>query len=592
MMQDPKTFYTQQKAKFEAELIVQRRKLNQSSFLRLIVFLSIAFGIYFLFGQLPYVVLVSAAGIALFLFLVFRHSDLVYQSNKLKALIQCNQLELDVLAGDLSKLPTGEEYLNAAHEFSYDIDLFGKASFFQYLNRSTTKEGKNELADLLASNNISDITNRQEAIQELTQKADWRQHFSAIALLIKVETTSKEITNWLENYQNFIPKAMRMLPLIFSGLSIAIITLVSLGILPFLAALVWLFVGLGITGRFLKSINLLSLNTNKAKDTFQQYGQLLQRIEEETFSSKLLQEKQRNIQTDTQKASTLVKGFSKRIDALDNRNNILVALFLNGFLLWDISKSYQIEIWINQHSQKVAQWFEVVTFFDAYNSLGNFAFNHPQFSYPVIDASAKEVIQAKQLGHPLLRTDNRIDNDFTIGNSEFFIVTGANMAGKSTFLRTVSLCIVMSNVGLPICASDPTYSPIKLITSMRTTDSLAEGASYFFSELQRLKMIVDKIEDDTYFIILDEILKGTNSHDKAMGSKKIVQKLASQNAAGIIATHDLSLCELEKEIDQVKNYFFDAEIINDELFFGYLLKKGICSNMNASFLLKKMQIVQ
>jgi DNA mismatch repair ATPase MutS len=349
---------------------------------------------------------------------------------------------------------------------------------------------------------------------------------------------------------------------------------------------------LGITARFLKNINQLSINTNKAKDTFQQYGQLLNRIETTTFTSKLLQEKQQQIHSEVQKASTLVREFSKRIDALDNRNNILVAIFLNGLLLWDISKSYHIETWIGKHSEKVAQWFEVVTFFDAYNSLGNFAFNHPKFVYPTITKQGNQVLDAKQLGHPLLRTNNRIDNDFNIGNSEFFIVTGANMAGKSTFLRTVSLSIVMSNIGLPICAKEASYSPIKLITSMRTTDSLAEGASYFFSELQRLKMIVDEIKDDTYFIILDEILKGTNSHDKAMGSKKIVQKLASQNAAGIIATHDLSLCELEKDISQVKNYFFDAEIINDELFFGYLLKKGICSNMNASFLLKKMEIVE
>lgn len=591
-MQNPKDFYTQQKAKFEAELKGQRRKLNQSSILRLLVFLSIAFAIYLLFGQWNYIVLVAVAGMAVFLFLVFRHSDLVYKSNKLKALIQCNQLELDVLNGNLSKLPTGEEFLDAAHEFSYDIDLFGTASFFQYLNRATTREGKNELAARLASNDITAISKRQEAIQELAEKADWRQHFSAIALLIKVETTSKSITDWLGQYKSFIPKGIRFLPIIFSAISVAIIALASFEIISFLYVILWLFVGLGITGKFLKNINMLSLNTNRAKDTFQQYGQLLQRIEEETFHTKLLQEKQQNIHSDVQKASTLVREFSKRIDALDSRNNILVGIFLNGLLLWDISKSYHIETWISTHNTKVAQWFEVVTFFDAYNSLGNFAFNHPQFTYPTISENASQVINATQLGHPLLRTTNRVDNDFNIGNSEFFIVTGANMAGKSTFLRTVSLSIVMSNVGLPICAESATYSPIKLITSMRTTDSLAEGASYFFSELQRLKMIVDSIENDTYFIILDEILKGTNSHDKAMGSKKIVQKLASQNAAGIIATHDLSLCELEKEIDQVKNYFFDAEIINDELFFGYLLKKGICANMNASFLLKKMEIVE
>ena len=165
------------------------------------------------------------------------------------------------------------------------------------------------------------------------------------------------------------------------------------------------------------------------------------------------------------------------------------------------------------------------------------------------------------------------------------------MAGKSTFLRTVSLHIVMANVGLPVCATTSDYYPIKLITSMRTTDNLTDDSSYFFSELTRLKYIVDAMKSDTYFIILDEILKGTNSKDKAEGSHKFIQKLVATNATGIIATHDLSLCTIEDELKAVKNYYFDAEIVNDELYFDYKFKKGICQNMNASFLLKKMEIV-
>ena len=185
----------------------------------------------------------------------------------------------------------------------------------------------------------------------------------------------------------------------------------------------------------------------------------------------------------------------------------------------------------------------------------------------------------------------RIVSDLLINDQQFFIVTGANMAGKSTFLRTVSLHIVMANVGLPVCASSSHYHPVKLITSMRTSDSLTDDSSYFFSELTRLKFIVDALENESYFIILDEILKGTNSTDKAIGSRKFVEKLVSKNATGIIATHDLSLCEIEKALEDVKNYYFDAQIINNELFFDYKLKLGICQNMNASFLLKKMEII-
>ncbi|MCK5637908.1 MAG: DNA mismatch repair protein MutS, partial [Flavobacteriaceae bacterium] len=326
------------------------------------------------------------------------------------------------------------------------------------------------------------------------------------------------------------------------------------------------------------------------KDTFKQYHLLLDKIESTTFNSKILKEKQQAIQGELQNASIIFNQFSKTLDALDQRNNILIAIVANGLLLRDLKISFNIEKWIKKYHNQVENWFEVIAFFDAQNSLANFSFNHPNYVFPEINIDNK-VIKSKNLGHVLLKDSLRIDNNFNIENEQFFIITGANMAGKSTFLRTVSLSIVMANMGLPVCANKFEYSPIKLITSMRTSDSLADDESYFFSELKRLKFIVDEINDDNYFIILDEILKGTNSTDKAIGSKKFVQKLVASNSTGIIATHDLSLCEIEKDLEEIKNYYFDAEIIDDELHFDYKLKNGICKNMNASFLLKKMKIV-
>src|SRR5690606_9498431 len=216
---------------------------------------------------------------------------------------------------------------------------------------------------------------------------------------------------------------------------------------------------------------------------------------------------------------------------------------------------------------------------------------HPNYVFPEI-TSNKTILDAKNAGHPLLDPATMVSNDFKINSEEFFIITGANMAGKSTFLRTVSLLIIMGNMGLPVCATRLNYSPIKLITSMRTADSLTDDESYFFSELKRLKFIVERIKFDNYFIILDEILKGTNSTDKALGSRKFVEKLVDSNSTGIIATHDLSLCEIAEELPEVKNYYFDAQIIRDDLYFDYKFKEGICRNMNASFLLKKMKIVE
>lgn len=591
-MQTPEAFYNAQKTAFQKALKQQKAKLNQSSFIRLVVFLAAAVGIYFTFGQWNYMLAIILVSMISFVYLVFRHANIKHKKDTLEALIHYNVTELEVLQGNTSMLDTGEEFVQPDHHFSYDIDLFGNASFFQYLNRTATLEGKNALAILLAANETTHIPNKQKAIAELSKKAEWRQEFYAIASLIKVETKSTVITKWLQNYTSFLPNVMQWLPKIFSLLSVTFIVLFYFQVISFLHLFCWFLIGLGITGIYLKKVNSLSFYTNKIKDTFQQYSQLLQQIEDEEFTSDLLQEKKQLIKNETEKTSATLHQFSKYIDALDNRNNILVAVFLNGLLLWDLQKSYNIEQWIFASKDKVAKWFDLVIFFDAYNSLGNFDFNHPEFQYPEIQTEGNAVLHAENFGHPLLDATQRIDNSFAINATDFYITTGANMAGKSTFLRTVSLGIIMANVGLPICASVAKYKPVKLITSMRTTDSLAEGASYFFSELQRLKMIVDEIENGDYFIILDEILKGTNSHDKAIGSKKIVEKLVAQKATGIIATHDLSLCELEKELPEVKNYFFDAEIINDELFFSYILKKGVCSNMNASFLLKKMEIVE
>ena len=439
-------------------------------------------------------------------------------------------------------------------------------------------------------NNIFNIENKQESIKELAQMPKWRQQFSAVAGLAKAQYSSKLIANWIHGYKSTFPKTLSVLSIGFSLISLLILVLVSLSIINIQVLIIWFFIGLGISSFYLKKVNKLYEDASKAKDTFKQYHLLLDKIELATFNSNILKEKQQAIQGESQKASVIFNQFSKILDALDQRNNDIIAIVANGLLLRDLKISYNIEKWIKNYHHQVENWFEVIAFFDAQNSLANFSFNHPNYIFPEINTDNK-VIKSKNLGHVLLKESLRIDNDFTIENQQFFIITGANMAGKSTFLRTVSLSIVMANIGLPVCANKFEYSPIKLITSMRTSDSLTDDESYFFSELKRLKFIVDKIKTDNYFIILDEILKGTNSTDKAIGSKKFVQKLVASNSTGIIATHDLSLCEIEKDLMEVENHYFDAEIIDDELHFDYKLKDGICKNMNASFLLKKMKII-
>lgn len=566
------------------------KQLTTLSIARLLVFIATGVSVYFAFGNWQILIGIVVIGVIGFIYLLNKYTDLKHTYELKKVLVTINTEELQFAKGDFFDKSEGLQFQDANHNYALDIDLFGRGSFFQFINRTTNSEGSKTLANCLKANNTDAIVSRQEAIKDLANKSDWRQVFQANASLIKVDTKASTILSFLKTHKSFIPKYFKLVPLIVSTLSLIIIGLAVAQIIPAAIIGYWLFVGLFITGRYVKKTNTLSANTDRMRDTFRQYASLLSAIENESFTSNLLLAKQAKIKLEDKKASQILHELSKAMDALDNRNNLISAIFGNGYFLTDLKNAYRIEQWLENYKDKVEDWFEVVAFFDAYNSLGNYAFNHQQYIYPQIVDKQSDT-KVTQLGHPLLKTEKRVDNDFEIKNQQFFIITGANMAGKSTFLRTVSLHIVMANVGLPVCATASVYSPVKLITSMRTSDSLTDDSSYFFSELTRLKYIVDAIKQDNYFIILDEILKGTNSTDKAIGSRKFVEKLVASHATGIIATHDLSLCEIEKHLEEVKNYYFDAQIINDELYFDYTFKKGICQNMNASFLLKKMEIV-
>ena len=583
-------FYTDENLKLEKELHKIKIKLTNLSVLRLLVFFFTLFGIYFSLGNPTIVTIIMIVGVGIFSFLLSQYLKIKEKKKLVLCKISINKTEIRVLEGDFSFLPEGKEFLDSNHFFSHDIDLFGSHSFFQYINRTSTEIGTAELAKIISQNNILSIDKKQEVIKELSKKVKWRQHFTALASLVKTEYSSKVIVRYIQDYKAVFSKLVLPLPVLFSIVSSLLIGLVSFQMISYTLLLLWFIIGLVVTAIFFKRTEAIYANAGKSKTIFKQYHLLLQEIENGNFSSEILQEKQEIIQSENLKASAIFMKFSKILDAFDQRNNVLIFVLGNAFFLRDLRNAVKVETWIHTYNHTVKKWFEVIAFFDAGNSLANFCFNHSDYTFPEL-VKENSIIQAIQLGHPLLKSEKRIDNNFTISDNQFFIVTGANMAGKSTFLRTVSLSIVMANCGLPVCAESFKYAPRRLITSMRTTDSLSEDESYFYSELKRLKFIVDTIEVKDYFIILDEILKGTNSKDKAIGSKKFIEKLIKSKSTGIIATHDVSLCDLENEFSDIKNYYFDAEITESELHFDYTLKNGICKNMNASFLLEKMKII-
>jgi hypothetical protein len=566
-------------------------KIIRMSLLRLSIFLASAFGIYFLWSSTGLVVLIVFLFFVSFLFLVKLHTDLKEQRNKVKILIDLNSKEIQALKGNISQFDGGAEYKNPSHAYAEDIDLFGEKSFFQYLNRTGLEEGKHILAKTIKGNDIKNINAKQKAIEELAAKIDFRQSFTADALMLSNQNQLILLLDQLQNHKNFVPKSFRFLGYLFGVLSVFIVVLYALEVIAEMQLLLWIFIGLGITGAYLKKVNKLWSITSKAQEIFKQYQKLILAVENEDFKSQLLKNKQRELYSNDQKVSEVIKQFSRFIDNLEQRQNFLVGFVLNALFLWDLHQTYRIEGWLNEYRNSLKGWFKVIAEFDAYHSLGNLAYNQTEFTFPQIHKGNDLIIKCEAGSHPLISKDVAVANDFFINEEDFLIITGANMAGKSTFLRTVSLMIVMANVGLPVCAKSCQYKPVKLITSMRTSDSLSDESSYFYAELSQLKDIVEHIQKDKYFIVLDEILKGTNSHDKAKGSQQFIEKLVKTKSSGIIATHDLSLCTLGDKLGSVHNYYFDAEIKNDELYFDYKFKKGICQNMNASFLLKKMGIV-
>ncbi|MDT0538875.1 MutS-related protein [Croceitalea sp. P059] len=589
-MQDPTSFYQSQLTKFQKQLQTVKTTLNTLSLIRLVLFLAVLAAVYFVWGNTQIILGVLVIATVFFIALLIRYNTLKYERDFLKALIKTNETELKVLNRDFHDLPDGKEYAQGAHDFSQDIDLFGRGSFFQYSNRTALKSGTDRFVHGLLSNHIQNVDEKQEGIKELAALPEWRQQFGAVATLVKTEVSVTSVVNWLHQYSFFVPKKAQLISILFSALSILVWALYFLNFISGYLVFAVFLLGLAITGKYLKSINKLAIHTAQIQSTFRQYAKLIALLETQDFDAKALGQERAKVIGAEGSSSTLLKKFAKLLDALDQRNNILISLVANGFFLRDLYICKSIEDWILNHGKKVSNWFDAIAFFDAYCSLGNFAFNHPRYVYPFINQD-QNTIDCKGAVHPLLDTEMAIANDYCIANDQFFVVTGANMAGKSTFLRTVGLQIVMANVGLPVAATEAKYTPIKLITSMRTTDSLTDDESYFFSELKRLKFIIDKIEEEPHFIILDEILKGTNSTDKAEGSKKFIERLVRLKASGIIATHDLSLCAVADSLKEVKNYYFDAQIKNDELYFDYAFKEGVCQNMNASFLLAKMGIV-
>jgi len=541
------------------------------------------------------IVFLSAA--SLFLFLLKRYSVHSGKKEFFENLVLVNLNEASAVAGDLSGLDSGKLYMDPAHDFSYDVDLFGNSSLFHYLNRTVTGYGRDILAGWLSDpyKISAQLSLRQEAIKELAPRVEWRHVFMASGMKKSLEKS--EITgllDWMSEPEFIKSSAVKKILIYFlpslAGLSLILLIAGALHYSIFIA--VFLF-NLGYIVAGLKKTNQVHYVLSKKYSYLSSMDGLLKTFDNVSFKSDILNEIKLNISGNRESAAASVNKLGRLIQAFDSRLNIIVSFILNGLFLWDYHTVYRLERWKAEYKSLFPVWLEMLGQADAYISLGNYAYNNPLFVYPGVSDNSS-VFSATNMGHQLINENERVCNDFDIKRrGSVCIISGANMAGKSTFLRTVAVNYILGMAGAPVCAGEMKFVPLKLFTSMRTTDSLSNNESYFYAELKRLKLLKSRIEKgENILFILDEILKGTNSADKSLGSKLFLKRLIELGGTGLIATHDTSLGEMEKDYPgMITNMCFEIEIDGETIIFDYKLQNGITHKMNAALLMKQMGIL-
>ena len=575
-----------------------KNKIYRISTLRLLLFVAGIIGVIYFFSSGWLIITgIIAVTFVPFLALVKYHNQLFYEKDYLEKKIEINNEELSGIHYDTSCFDGGKEYIDSSHLYSFDLDLFGENSLFQYINRTCTSFGKERLASwfLHHLDKKEAIEERQEAIKELAPELHLRQRFRILGLLYKGEATDKdEIKDWTQAPAYFSRKWWSRPVLWFvPAINIVLALLGFAGIISLnWFGLVFAFFVVCSFG-LIKRVTNLQMVYEKRLRILSTYAKLISLVDEQKMKSPLLCQLKNELGSEGKRATDVLKELSKELDRLDLRNNQILYIILEGSVFWQLRQVMRIEQWKQKYGPLLVDWLETLGKIDALCSLATFAYNHPDYAYPVIDAQPF-TLRATDMGHPLMHREKCIKNDIDIHKRPYFvIITGANMAGKSTYLRTIGVNYLLACIGAPVCCKQMEIYPSHLITSLRTSDSLTDNESYFFAELKRLKLIIDKLNNgEELFIILDEILKGTNSMDKQKGSFALIKQFMNLNANGIIATHDLLLGTLvELFPEDIRNYCFEADITNNELTFSYLLKEGVAQNMNACFLMKKMGIV-
>ncbi|MFV8327936.1 MutS-related protein [Flavobacterium sp. ZS1P14] len=587
--------YKAKKIHFSIALNTINRKYNSISILRLVTIVFFLMSLYYYIKTSGALFIALAAFLfGLFIVLMRFHSKLVFKKQIKQALLDINENERSYLKRKEIPFENGGEFNDFHHPYAYDLDIFGEHSLFQNLNRTALFIGKKTLAkQLLTILPNGEIVRNQKALKELAEKLDWRQEFLALA---KISCDTKSGYESLVQWSKFESTPLSKTSILVSFITPVLFLGTFIGYLltsnpAFLSVLSILFVfNLGFLGKYLKRIQIEIANASNIDKIIKQYGLLMQKIENESFQSEKLIDLQQKLTFKKENASIHLKQLATLFSNMDSIGNFVTGLLFNGTFLFNFHVLKGLIQWKKGHTEALEDWLEVIGEFEMLNSLANLAYNNPEFAYPTLNTNYE--IDFTNLGHPLLNMQTRVGNTVSFHPESFMILTGSNMSGKSTFLRSLGINMVLAGMGSPVCAVQANVHPLPVLVSMRLSDSLSDSESYFFAEIKRLKQIMDELENRPAFVLLDEILRGTNSDDKRNGTIEVVKKIISKKAIGAIATHDIEVCLTTNEYPGIlTNKCFEVEIVADDLHFNYKLRDGICKNRSATFLMKKMGVI-
>lgn len=589
-------YYSGRVEDLKKEVAHLKNKSRRWVVLRLLGFFAMPITAYFFFEYGLITAVAVILELVIFLYFVRKSAENKEALNFVKNLLWINESELKALNGDVSAFYDGTKFKDPKHAFSYDFDVFGASSFYQYFNRTVSSKGAKKLAGRLL-NGVADETKEHEAITELLEHLTWTQHFRARGIeqageYEELENNRQDLSSW-GRVSLTLPKWTALVHFITPFFAVLISIAYYFDFINGLEFSFGAILALFPAFKMLKKTNAIHKEFVSHEFRINALRAQLLVLKEVDFNCEKLKKYQELLFTDQNNGLKAVVELNDLVKKFEYRNNILVAVILNFYLSWDTQQLNKLIKWKSKYGASLEAWESIVLDMECLICGANFRYNnYATTSYPQLKDPKEASIQIKEMGHPLIPSDKLVNNNYEMSEENFFsIITGPNMAGKSTFLRSVGVNLMLAKAGYPVMAQQFQFPKLNLYSSMRTSDDLSNESSYFHAELVRLRFIADAIDrGEPVFIILDEILKGTNSKDKEEGSAKFLTKLVEKGARGIIATHDLKLTELAASNSALVNLYFDTTISGDDISFDYTIREGVAQNMNASFLLRKMNL--